>query len=276
MVFGLSPTSLQRNIRTGRGDKDSAERGGQQVESSTGTVGALAAAELVGVAGNNASGTYTDSYRSGGKGIMSWAHDNSIASIRIVSERDKSDLIPSYTRFILESVQEAHSERQQIVETFGDFYVFLYGERPPIYNFGGTLINSKNANWVSDFMLMYERWLRGTRCAEMKARALLTYGGRQVEGYIINTSNQTAASSQEGVPFSFQLIVTSRKILGVSQELLSDSSIQADPALVALVDKLGRPGAAGSSDPDNSSARNDAAGALAGNFNPTSFTSSIV
>jgi hypothetical protein len=70
-------------------------------------------------------------------------------------KKDKNkeiDLIPAYTKFILNGTQEGHQERVQIVETFSDFYVFFYGERPPIYTFNGVLINSRNANWVADFM----------------------------------------------------------------------------------------------------------------------------
>jgi len=244
---------LSRVAKESRAKKDNIGDGSTQTENSTDEVGAYDAMKLLGVASSNEK-TITDNYRKT-RELQSFVHDETPASIRIITEKDKKDLIPSYTKFILESVQEAHSERQQVVETFGDFYVFMYGERPPIYNFGGTLINSRKANWLADFMLMYERYLRGTRCTEHKARVLLTYGGRQVEGYIINTSNQTAASTQEGVSFSFQMIVTSRKLLGVSSELSSDVGNITDRALATVIKELAAPGAAGSADPDTSLAK---------------------
>lgn len=262
-VGSMAKGEIARTIKNSRSDKNSVGDGSNQTEGSTGSIGGLVA-----ITSKNERGAITDSYREN-RTINSFANDNTPASIRILSEKDNKDLIPTYTKFILESVQESHSERQQIVETFGDFYVFMYGERPPIYNFGGTLINSKNTNWVADFMLMYERYLRGTRCAEKKARILLTYGGRQIEGYIINTSNQTAASTQEGVSFSFQMIVTSRKLLGVSSDLVSDASKYKDPALSSIIEELSSPGAAGSSSSLASQAKTAASGALGGLANAT-------
>ena len=254
--------NLSRVTKYKRGTKDQIGDGSTQTENNTDKVGAYDAMQLLGISSSNEK-VITDNYRKT-RELQSFVYDETPASIRIITEKDKKDLIPSYTKFILESVQEAHSERQQVVETFGDFYVFMYGERPPIYNFGGTLINSRKANWLADFMLMYERYLRGTRCTEHKARVLLTYGGRQVEGYIINTSNQTAASTQEGVSFSFQMIVTSRKLLGVSSELASDVGNIADPSLSSIVAELAAPGAAGSANPETSLAKQAAKGALSG------------
>lgn len=144
---------------------------------------------------------------------------NHPAAIKVVQKASKgsdTDLMPVYTKFILQSVQEAHFERYQIVETFNDFYVFMFGERPPIYSFSGTLINSQNINWVQDFMLLYETFFRGTRCVEANAEVRLTYGGRSIAGYILNVSNQTSAAVEEGVPFSFQMLVTKRSYLGLS------------------------------------------------------------
>jgi hypothetical protein len=259
--------SITKTKTLSKASKAAVGDGATVTESGVDTVGAFPPDKIAGDPGSNPT-QFKDSYRTQGRIIESFAQDQQEASIRIIKEADKTDIIGPYTKFILESVQEAHSERQQVVETFGDFYVFMYGERPPIYNFGGTLINTRNANWVSDFMLMYERYLRGTRCTEMKARALLTYGGRQVEGYIINVSSQMAASAQEGVSFSFQLLVTSRKLLGVSADMVSDIQSIGDPGLIELVDKLGAPGIKGSSDPATSDALVAGRNAIKGGTNP--------
>lgn len=144
------------------------------------------------------------------------------ASIRVVgkvkSSKEEQDLIPPYTKFILESVQESHAERSQIVETFGDFYVFFFGERPPVYNFSGRLINTQNINWLSDFMFYYENYLRGTRCVENNSRLVVTYSGRQIEGFMLNTGNVTEASMEKGVSMTFQVLVIDRKILQLSAD----------------------------------------------------------
>jgi len=142
---------------------------------------------------------------------------NDNAHIHIIGRKKggkiEMDLVPKYTKFLLTGVQESHQERSQIVETFGDFYVFFYGERPPVYTFSGTLVNSRDINWLADFMFYYENFLRGTKAVENEARAIVTYQGRQVEGFITQTSNVTSADSQNGVQFNFSIIVTLRRSL---------------------------------------------------------------
>jgi len=148
---------------------------------------------------------------------------DSLASIRLIGPvnsktKERRDLIPKFTKFMLESVQEAHTERSQVVETFGEFFTFFYGERPPIYNFSGTLVNSKINNWLADFMFYYENFLRGTKCVEQNATIVITYGGRQIEGFILNTSNTTQAITDKGVSLTFQVLVIDRKVLSLSAD----------------------------------------------------------
>jgi len=141
------------------------------------------------------------------------------AALRVFGKKSKKssgtksgdvELIPPFTKFILEGSSEAHTERSQIVETFGSFYVFMFGERPPMYNFSGTLINAKDINWRQDFQFYYDNYLRGTKCVENNARLVMTYGGRQIEGFMLNFQTQTDAAIEMGVKVSFQLVVTNR------------------------------------------------------------------
>jgi hypothetical protein len=193
------------------------------------------------------------------------AEDQKPASIRVFGQRPKDnvakDLLPAYTKFFIEGVQEAHVERSQIVETFGNFYVFMFGERPPVYSFSGKLVNSKNANWVSDLMFMYETYLRGTRCVEQNARLILTYGGRQIEGLMLNVNTATQAAIEGAVEFSFQVVVFQRKFLGFSADFgfaTSDNkNLKADEQFLKMLNQVtgGRTGA-GSSAPGVSAAQN--------------------
>lgn len=173
----------------------------------------------------NSSATGRDPYEVAPRRIHEFgALEDGPASIRLVgkitknSKSEDKDLIPPYSKFLLESVQESHQERSQIVETFGDFYVFFFGERPPIYNFSGTLINTYFINWVQDFHFYYENFLRGTKSVENNARIVLTYGGRQIEGFILNAQTSTNAQTDNGAQFSFQVLVIDRKILKLSSD----------------------------------------------------------
>jgi len=144
------------------------------------------------------------------------------ASIRLVgtvgTSNKEQDLVPPFTKFILESVQESESERSQVVETFGEFFAFFYGKRPSTYTFTGTLLNTRNVNWLSDWMFYYENFLRGTKAVEQNARIILTYQGRQIEGFIMNTSNSTQAATDRGVQMNFQVLVTKRSVLSLSTD----------------------------------------------------------
>jgi hypothetical protein len=158
------------------------------------------------------------------------------ASIRIFGKNAKGsktntdqDIIPPYTKFILESTQEGHVERSQIIETFGDFYVFFFGERPPIYTFSGTLVNTQDVSWVSDFYEYYNNLLRGSKCVEKNARLVITYGGAQIEGYILSFNLAKSAATDSSVPIGMQVVVTKRNSINLSSDfgvVITDQQIQ--------------------------------------------------
>jgi hypothetical protein len=179
------------------------------------------------------------------------------ASIRLFGKKKvgstvaDEDLIPPFSKFFLESVQESRNERSQVVETFGNFYVFFFGERPPVYTFSGTLLNTDNTNWVEDYMFYYENFLRGTRCVEIGAKLVITYGYHQIEGYLMGTSLATQAVNERGVAMNFQVLVIDRKIMKLSLDfglIESDGGFKQD---VSFLDVLTR----GMSDPSVSAAR---------------------
>lgn len=214
--------------------------------------------------------TFADYYRTRGRGaVPRELASPTPASIRIYGKNKGTnnkyaDLLPSYGKFFLESVQESHTERSQIVETFGDFYVFMYGERPPVYNFSGSLLNYQNASWAEDFMFMYERFLRGSRCVQQNAVVILTYGGRQIEGLLLNMSTQTTAVIEGAVGLQFSVVVFDRKTYNFSEDLGftldpdkpgSDNTSQSPEWLALLAKTAGRAGA-GTSQQNVSKAQN--------------------
>jgi hypothetical protein len=168
------------------------------------------------------------------------------ASIRIVGpkkgSKEEVDLIPPYTKFFLQSTQESSQERSQIVETFGDFYVFMFGKRPEITTFSGTLLNAKNASWYNDFKFMYQNFLRGTKCVENNARIVLTFGGTQVEGLMLNASKGRNAEIEHGVQFSFQLLILDETFINFSNDfglVVSDGKIAQSRSFLDLLTSSG-------------------------------------
>lgn len=128
--------------------------------------------------------------------------------IPIFDSSSPDGMSTAYSNFILQGVQEQRMEKHQIVETFGDTYLFLFGESPRFLNVQAVLINSHDFNWKAEFMANYETYLRGTKAVEMGARTYLFYDQNIVEGYILNCQVQDTADQPHFVPLSFQFFVT--------------------------------------------------------------------
>lgn len=119
-----------------------------------------------------------------------------------------AQIVPDYSQFFLESVNEQDVEKAHIVETFGTYWVHLFGRKPRVFTFSGTLVSAHNQQWEAAWDLLYENFLRGTRLVELGAQAQLTYGGRSVYGYLLGSNKQKQAVSDKSVPFTFSILVT--------------------------------------------------------------------
>lgn len=119
-----------------------------------------------------------------------------------------SGKVDEYSDFILQSVQDQRMEKQQIIETFGDPYIYFLGERPRIMQFSGMLMNSEDFNWRSQFWYNYERYLRGTKLVQSNARAYVSWDTIVVEGYVLSAQATEDANDQHNVPFGLSMVVT--------------------------------------------------------------------
>lgn len=131
----------------------------------------------------------------------------------------------SYSNFLIQQVQEERVEKQQIVETFGEAFIFFFGERPRILNFQGVLINTFDFNWEAEWWYNYDNYLRGTKCVENDSRVYITFDETMVSGYIMATNSTKSSQEKNYVPFSFQLFVTD--YTDISR--LGDPSANPDP-----------------------------------------------
>lgn len=116
--------------------------------------------------------------------------------------------VREYSDFILQNVQDQRMEKQQIIETFGDTYVYFLGEKTRIMQFSGMLVNSEDFNWRSHFWHNYDTYLRGTKLVQMNARAYIAWDTIVVEGYLIGANATEDASDQHNIPFSVTVVVT--------------------------------------------------------------------
>jgi hypothetical protein len=137
------------------------------------------------------------------------------SEVPLLDAGSKTGRTKNYTNFILQSVQEARMEKHQIIETFGEPYVYFFGEQPRFLDCQSVLVSSNDFNWVAEFWENYDRYLRGTRCAEIGARILLFYDDVIVGGYMVMA--QAVKNSQQPleVPLTFRLFVTDHKNISV-------------------------------------------------------------
>jgi hypothetical protein len=119
-----------------------------------------------------------------------------------------------YSNFILQAVQEQRVEKQQVVETFGEDYIFFFGERPRIYTFSVVLMNTRNFNWKSEWWKNYEETLRGTKLLERNARMYIYYDDIVVEGYMLQASATATVDDPYKLPLQFQIFCTNYSIIG--------------------------------------------------------------
>lgn len=143
--------------------------------------------------------------------------DDDPAAISVITD-DGSVPVNLYSRFFLQSVSEAESEKYQIVETFNAFYVFFYGKRPPIYRFSGTLLNDDHQNWMNDFRDLYENFLRGTSASEINATVTISYDKRAVSGYLLSLAINQEGANDKGVPFTVDMLVINHALIGFSDD----------------------------------------------------------
>jgi hypothetical protein len=126
----------------------------------------------------------------------------------IVTSRDGKAYTTQYTNFLVQSVVEERHEKQQIVETFGDAYIFFYGEAPRLIQVSGVLLNTNDFNWRSEWWENYERYFRGTRLVENGARLYMIYDDVIIEGYMLQAQAVDNSQTPYTIPLTFQMFVT--------------------------------------------------------------------
>ena len=124
-------------------------------------------------------------------------------------EESKRGIKSSYTtNFIVQSVSESKAEKQQIVQTFGDDYVYFYGQQPTMLQVQAILPESEEFMYAQEFWLNYGSGLRGTQLVLNNARMYLTVAGQVFEGYLTTASTAKRADSPRVVNLNFSIYVT--------------------------------------------------------------------
>lgn len=111
--------------------------------------------------------------------------------------------------FLLTQVNEAFSEKYQVVETLSDnFVVYLFGQAAPMFSYSGVLLNTYQDDQRVWMTRLYRDILRGTQLARRRKLLRLRYDSVIVSGVMLNLNMQIIADQEDRIPFTFNFIPT--------------------------------------------------------------------
>lgn len=135
-----------------------------------------------------------------------------------------------YSNFIISDLREAHAEKVQLVETFGEDFAFFFGSKPLTVEFSGVLPNTADFNWKKEWWANYDKYLKGTALVENDARLYFFYDDSILEGYLLGAETRDSAGSPNLVMFAGTLLVTNYIRVGmVGSDDYPDSQVSVDP-----------------------------------------------
>jgi hypothetical protein len=130
------------------------------------------------------------------------------SEIKLIDSSSPDGTSTQYSNFILQSVSEARMEKHQIVETFGEPYIYFFGESPRFLDVSAVLVDSLDFNWYAEFWENYNKFFRGTRSVELGARTYLFYDDNVVEGYVLMAQAQKVSEQPLQARLTFRMYLT--------------------------------------------------------------------
>lgn len=99
-------------------------------------------------------------------------------------------------------------EKHQIIETFGEPYIYFFGESPRFLDVQAILINTNDFNWEAEWWDNWDNRIRGTKAVEQGARTYLFYDDTVVEGYMLMAQAIKTSDQPWTVQLSWRMFVT--------------------------------------------------------------------
>ena len=117
----------------------------------------------------------------------------------------------TYTsNLLLQSIQEVREEKSQIIQTFGDDFVYFFGERPVQLQLTAQLLDTQNFRWHQEWWQNYADFFRGTSLVRNDARAYIEIEEVMYEGYVLNASTSRESMNPRSAQLSFRFLVTNK------------------------------------------------------------------
>ena len=140
---------------------------------------------------------------------------------------------PSTSNLIVQRVDETRQEKQQIIETFGEDFVYYYGQRPRMLQVNAILPDSLDFQYAQEFWTNYDRALRGTKLVTRDARVFLDVAGQIFEGYLHTAQTTRSADQPRLIQLNFTMYIThSYYVRPLENGKVSNSSTSDNPVRV--------------------------------------------
>lgn len=120
---------------------------------------------------------------------------------------DAKKLTNFNNNFLIQSMTFSRDEKMQVIETFGENYVYFFGNRSPVASFRGMLLNSQTFEWFAEFDTNYVNSFRGTRSAARNKEVSITVDGVIYYGHIHNVSYDLNSEQPNSLGVSFNMHV---------------------------------------------------------------------
>lgn len=120
---------------------------------------------------------------------------------------DSKKLTNFNNNFLIQSMTFSRDEKMQVIETFGENYVYFFGNRNPVASFRGMLLNSQTFEWFAEFDTNYVNSFRGTRSAARNKEVSITVDGVIYYGHIHNVSYDLNSEQPSSLGVSFNMQV---------------------------------------------------------------------
>lgn len=113
-----------------------------------------------------------------------------------------------FNNFSLIGVSERKEQIVKVHNNFGgNWNAFFFGDRPSIYSFTGFFLDSKRYPYYQEFMVAYDRYLKGRKVIENNLEMVLSYNGKIVKGYLLNIQTTISASEPFATNFVFTMLI---------------------------------------------------------------------
>lgn len=134
--------------------------------------------------------------------------DSAGTELPLVDSSSQSGTSTAYSNFILQRVRESRMEKNQIIETFGDSYIYFFGESPRFLDVTAVIVDSNDFNWYAEWWANWDANFRGTKSVEMGARTYLFYDDNIVEGYMLMAEAEKTSDTPLMVQLRWRMFLT--------------------------------------------------------------------